>query len=290
MEEELLLHPPIKHNLDYLAMTDRVPNNLSPELSAKPTKLSEVKGWLEDDDPFFATLEMLREEGRHQESVNPFLTLDADFYVYKMTTDNGGAPCVTDNLLSLAICKPILRRVAKTGSIILGFGSDRPGYDRRLIYIAVVTEKLLASDSVIDGKLGYYQNPVFQDRSDAIYRLESDGKSAALKTNAQHHSGGKHLKTDVGAHFENANVLLSTDFRYFGSKGTCAYTKFEHVKELVAKMGRGYRVNHSTKTYYQLVQLVEEEWRNPAKIQGLPTSPNKGQSCNTGKIVECPSC
>ena len=30
-------------------------------------------------------------------------------YIYKMTTDNGGAPCVRDEKLSLAICMPIVR-------------------------------------------------------------------------------------------------------------------------------------------------------------------------------------
>lgn len=30
-------------------------------------------------------------------------------YFYKLTADNGGAPCVQDGLLSLAICKPMIR-------------------------------------------------------------------------------------------------------------------------------------------------------------------------------------
>jgi hypothetical protein len=29
-------------------------------------------------------------------------------YFYKLTADNGGAPCVEDGLLSLAICKPAI--------------------------------------------------------------------------------------------------------------------------------------------------------------------------------------
>lgn len=34
---------------------------------------------------------------------------EPDIYVYKMVADNGGAPCVTGNLLSLAICKPKIK-------------------------------------------------------------------------------------------------------------------------------------------------------------------------------------
>jgi hypothetical protein len=33
-------------------------------------------------------------------------------YIYKLTSDDGGAPCVRDGILSLAICKPWIRSVA----------------------------------------------------------------------------------------------------------------------------------------------------------------------------------
>lgn len=32
-------------------------------------------------------------------------------YIYKLTGDDGGAPCVCDGILSLAICKPAIRAV-----------------------------------------------------------------------------------------------------------------------------------------------------------------------------------
>ncbi len=43
------------------------------------------------------------------------------FYLYKMTVDDGGAPCVQDGVLTLAICKPTIRRVAPEGSFSIGF-------------------------------------------------------------------------------------------------------------------------------------------------------------------------
>jgi hypothetical protein len=45
-------------------------------------------------------------------------------YFYKLTEDNGGAPCVTSDLLSLAICKPMIRKTAKEGDLIFGFGAN----------------------------------------------------------------------------------------------------------------------------------------------------------------------
>ena len=51
------------------------------------------------------------------------------FFLYKLTTDNGGAPCVTPDLLTLAICKPKVRSAADLRDWIFGF-MDNPGENR----------------------------------------------------------------------------------------------------------------------------------------------------------------
>src|SRR5436190_14420665 len=89
------------------------------------------------------------------------------FFVYKLKTDNGGAPCVTPDLLSLAICKPSIRSAAHTGDWIFGFG-DNDGLNNRLIYIAEVTGKLTRS--------AYYSASAFRDRDDCIYSLDESGR------------------------------------------------------------------------------------------------------------------
>jgi len=48
------------------------------------------------------------------------------FYLYKMIVNDGGAPCVQDSLLSLAICKPMIRSAAREGSTLLGFAANVP--------------------------------------------------------------------------------------------------------------------------------------------------------------------
>ena len=57
-------------------------------------------------------------------------------YIYKMTVDDGGAPCVSDGILSLAICKPAIRSTAKHENIILGFAGNRLYENNCLIYAA----------------------------------------------------------------------------------------------------------------------------------------------------------
>ncbi len=52
-------------------------------------------------------------------------TTGPDIYVYKMIADTGGAPCVTSDLLSLALCKPKIRQSAGVGALIFGFGGKK---------------------------------------------------------------------------------------------------------------------------------------------------------------------
>src|SRR5688500_181495 len=85
-------------------------------------------------------------------------------YVYKVVVDNGGAPCVSAGVLSLAICKPKIRKTARKGSLIFGFGGKE--YQERLIYVARVTEKLEGED--------YYRNRKYARRPDSIYRTENN--------------------------------------------------------------------------------------------------------------------
>src|SRR3989449_5973689 len=83
-------------------------------------------------------------------------------YFYKLTCDDGGAPCVQDGLLSLAICKPMIRSTAEVGDLIFGFAAKSLFGDNRLIYIAWVTDKKSEGE--------YYLNKRFSGRGDRIYR------------------------------------------------------------------------------------------------------------------------
>src|SRR5437763_13725590 len=85
----------------------------------------------------------------------------ARLYFYKLTTDDGGAPCVQGHLLSLAICKPMIRSTAAVGDLIFGFAANSLRRDNSLLYIARITEK------VQDGR--YYLNRRFALRGDCVY-------------------------------------------------------------------------------------------------------------------------
>lgn len=155
-------------------------------------------------------------------------------YFYKLTADNGGAPCVEDGLLSLAICKPMIPSTAEPEDLIFGFAANSLHGDNRLIYIARIGKKLRNGD--------YYREKGFGNRSDRVYKWRRG--RFAWRQGALHH-GPKDLLHDLGQppNYEKANVLLSTDFRYFGASGTAEYkSRSQIVKKAVEQLGHGHRL------------------------------------------------
>ena len=206
-----------------------------------------------------------------------------DIYVYKMTCDNGGAPCVESGVLSLAICKPMIRRRAQKGDLVFGFGSKELG--ERLIYVAVVTEK--------PDRGSYYVDPKFSGRGDRIYFQDSDG-NAQRRADAKYHRDNDQRPRDVGVRFERAHVLLSKDFRYFGANGTTDYrSEYRRVADLVRQMGRGHRVNFHPAVHTELLKLKDTLWRTfSTRNSGGATESDRSRLCNTSpscaKIVRDP--
>ncbi len=197
-------------------------------------------------------------------------------YVYKMTYDTGGAPCVHRRVLTLALCKPKIRKVAKEGSLVIGFGGQRLG--GRLIYAAYVTGKPPLGD--------YYRKARYHGRPDCIYR-DTGGRPRRLK-NAEFHSESDQSKTDVGRHFEKAYVLVSNSFRYFGRDGNTDYrTRYKRIAMMLDRLTQGHRVNHDPRLREELLLLVKELWRTPAKT-GVPSDSDTTRRCNTATpSMEC---
>lgn len=203
---------------------------------------------------------------------------EPEIFIYKMVVDNGGAPCVVGNLLSLAICKPKIRKSAGKGALIFGFGSKRKGYEERLIYIARVTDKPAVGD--------YYRKREYMRRPDCIYQEANNGK-AELRESAKFHTGSDHRKRDVGFEFENAFVLLSKDFRYFGKEGTDEYkATYPNLKKLIEGLKQGHRKHLVPEQRKELLELKETIWNKSERMKiGEPTDANFKLVCNT----DCPS-
>ncbi|MBR5959205.1 MAG: hypothetical protein IKZ99_12645 [Salinivirgaceae bacterium] len=160
-------------------------------------------------------------------------------YCYKMTHDTGFAPNPYHDVLTLATCKPTIRRCAKEGYWISGWTSNGV-YDKnnekheftddtqKLIYLAKVTKRI---------KIGDYweQYEVKQPKKistgnqkatksckgekDAMNFTYDMGDNIYEPVNGgfrQHPNGGGHGKNDQEHDLSGENVLICEEFYYFG--------------------------------------------------------------------------
>ena len=198
-------------------------------------------------------------------------------YFYKLTTDNGGAPCVQDNLLSLAICKPMIRMRAQVGDLIFGFAANSLYRDNRLIYAAEISAKVCSGL--------YYRTPKFTKRGDCIYRWRN-GRFERRK-DARYHVEDHNLTHDLGAYpyYYRAKVLLSDDFRYFGGDGSAEYkSRYSLIKCAIEHLGQGQRVNLPKQLHDQFLELKRQVWgESHHKIIGQQSSDPRGTVSQRGR-------
>jgi hypothetical protein len=169
-------------------------------------------------------------------------------YLYKLTSDRGGAPCALEPmadeepLLTLAICKPAIRRTAQPGDRILGITSHalakRDGYPLgSVIYAAVVREGLEAPD--------YFAcSGPFLHRPDCIYEFHQLNGTAVHRGRSNLHRNESHLLKDLGRYpyYRNGRVLLSSEFRYFGRQAVRIPPRQHLLAQAAESLGQGHRV------------------------------------------------
>jgi hypothetical protein len=196
----------------------------------------------------------------------------AKIYFYKLTNDGGGAPCVERGLLSLAICKPKIRVGAEPGDVIFGYTANSLDRNNRLLYIAKVTDKARHGE--------YFRTRKYAGRRDCIYKMSEN--KFAWKKGALYHSQDD-LVHDLGSPpgYAKAQVLVSSDFRYFGANGTADYkSRHPQIKEAIEALGRGHRVHHDEPLRKELETLMNEEWRKTSrKVLGKPTTGPRRDAC-----------
>ena len=201
-------------------------------------------------------------------------------YLYKVMHDAGTAPCVDDGILTLAICKPAIRRTAQPGDWIYGFAAQsRLG--KRLIYVARVDEALPAGE--------YYRQARYWKRSDSIYRWRA-GRLVQISNDVH---GKDNCIKDIGTppNYAGARVLVCREFRYFGSADSAQFTSpFPDLMRYVSKVGQGHRVNLPGRVHGELDSLSSAIWAaHPrTKILGKPSDARpKGRGrCKPSRLLQ----
>jgi len=156
-----------------------------------------------------------------------------NLFSYVMTDDKGFAPNPFGGFLTLACCKPRIRRVARTGDYIIGTGSKRTIGTTQLICAAEISDVVSMEDY---GRLPKYniKRPVtsgkwWQVLGDNIY--EKKGSTWIQRENPDHDES--HMEYDLTGN----NVLICKRFWYFGDYAEELHPRFH---ELI-KTGPGHK-------------------------------------------------
>jgi hypothetical protein len=142
-------------------------------------------------------------------------------FCYKMKDDAGFAPNPFHGLLTLANCKPLIRKHKAEGDWIAGFTSkalngDKVG-EERLIYLMKVTKKITYEEywnnSEYECKKPVLEVSCFEERAgDNIYKPNIEIKSDYYQLKNQNHTE-EHKEHDL----KGIYVLVSNQFYYFGN-------------------------------------------------------------------------
>ncbi len=140
-------------------------------------------------------------------------------YIYRMTDDTGFAPCVDNDLLTLACCKGGQIREGKIINTGLRYkiGSKKNGvdystdnvyilgtYKDKLLYVARVTDVVTMEE---------YYSGMSKGRTDDIYSLKKNVlvRNDKLRKQNVHTDEGRIIRDIAGKY-----VLISEDFVYLG--------------------------------------------------------------------------
>ena len=217
-------------------------------------------------------------------------------FSYKITHDSGFAPNPFGHTLTLATCKPEIRRCKHVGDWVAGFTSGElngdPVGDERLVYLMRVGEKLLIRD--------YFWDSRFQDKipnmegkgpypktGDNIYRPlsewahEPEHFEQLMNPNHWTESGPdlEHRETDIGGQY----VLIADEFYYFGSEPM--YLPPE-VRPKVPKGQAAHGWGTERVRAWEFIDLVRSEFKSGR--HGLPHYWRDGEKTSQGQ--SCGSC
>ncbi|MEI7995930.1 MAG: hypothetical protein WCH01_13620 [Methylococcaceae bacterium] len=208
-------------------------------------------------------------------------------FTYKVAHDGGSAPNPYNGVCTLAICKPVIRRVAKVGDVIVGLGH---GVDeRRLVYCMVVEENPIEwADYIQKCKCGMLPKEKVprndKDPGDCIWEHADPNKQQKVRA-----SWSGHIEDDYETDVRNGKrVIFSTTYWYFGCGDKF---KFELPYDLVNIIpGRGHRSNGNNNFRDRFVeffnQRLDELKISKLGIMGTPEH-NAPDQLNKNSFARC---
>lgn len=202
-------------------------------------------------------------------------------YTYCITVDDGAAPNPFWGVCTLAICKPVVRRVAQIGDWVVGTGSvNSPIGDigGKVVYAMKVTDKM-TMEAYDEYTRKHLEQKIPSRTSnnrriwlgDSIYDF---GQHPPKIRKSVHNE--RNRDTDLGGKF----VLLSTEFFYFGNK---PIELPENLKP-IARQGQGHNSQSNSPFVESFIKWLYGLGLKPNVLNG---SPQRDAFKNEEAIINC---
>ncbi len=159
------------------------------------------------------------------------------YFSYIICHDDGAAPNAENGLLTLAICKPQIRRIAQKGDYIIAYnGSEllKNTKEKRIIYIAKVDQSIPMSDYA----------SLYPERGDSIYTACGRQKPNPF-----------HTESNADTDLSGKNVILCREFIYFGNKHIAVPVSINSTIP-----GRGHQ-KQKNQPYGPIIERKFTEWK-----------------------------
>jgi hypothetical protein len=201
-------------------------------------------------------------------------------FTYTIPIDDGAAPNPFQGMCSLAICKPGIRRVAKTGDWVAGLGSkDAPSGDlsARLVY-AMRVEMVVSLREYDERAPEEWPHRIPDIRSLDLSKRLGDciyDYSQRIPNQRPGVHGVESVETDLGGE----NALISRYFFYFGSSAI----KLPDDLLPICHQTQGHRSDSNAPYFDQFVSWIRNlglasgqygwpdfviDWHGPSSCQG----------------------
>lgn len=188
-------------------------------------------------------------------------------FTYTIPIDDGAAPNPFHGLCTLAICKPGIRRVARVNDWIAGLGSvNAPSGDlsRRLVY-AMRIEEVLSLKKYDERAPERWPHRIPNTQSLDLAERLGDCIYDFSKSQPVQRSG-VHGPDNIGTDLNGRNVLISTDFYYFGNK---AIPIPGHL-DSICHQTQGHRSDSNAPYFDEFVKWIRGLGLMPGQLYGWP--------------------
>lgn len=162
-------------------------------------------------------------------------------FSYIIPWDSGKAPNPWWGTCTLAVCKPVIRRTARPGDLIIGLSPRDLGLGNELVYAMYVAEVMTLLDYFSDPEYAVKKPNFSSDDTrlwmgDNIYE-QSDGN--VIQHVSAHNVSGRsadELAEKQRVDLSGINVLISSLFWYFGKESRQLDPQLDFLR-----VGRGHR-------------------------------------------------